>query len=226
MRRINLIKGDIKFQVKYGFYHVYLFLLILYLVILHFLPLYMKKEIAILIVYSDPAAMGLFFMGAILLLEKSQRVLETLSVSPVSYTEYIFSKIISISFTAIIVAIILTFFIGKVSVLNICLGVFFGGMLFTLIGISLATVVKNLTQFLFASVVIETIMIIPPILYMFELLSPLFWWHPGVTVCRIMYGEEVELIYIGILLSFILIFAIVTHMLVRRMFLSIGGIKL
>ena len=75
MRLKNLILGDIKFQFKYGFYFLYLFLSIIYICIINVFPTFMREKIAIIMIYSDPAAMGLFFMGAIVLLEKSQRVL-------------------------------------------------------------------------------------------------------------------------------------------------------
>ncbi|HBF6649319.1 TPA: ABC transporter permease, partial [Clostridioides difficile] len=96
MRLKNLILGDIKFQFKYGFYFLYLFLSIIYICIINVFPTFMREKIAIIMIYSDPAAMGLFFMGAIVLLEKSQRVLNSLAVSPVKVSEYILSKVISL----------------------------------------------------------------------------------------------------------------------------------
>jgi fluoroquinolone transport system permease protein len=47
-------------------------------------------------IFSDPAAMGLYFMGAIVLFEKSERVLSAIAVSPVKPREYVLSKLCSI----------------------------------------------------------------------------------------------------------------------------------
>ena len=74
MRLGRLIRGDIHFQWKYGFYFIYFILTLLYVCAIAALPEHWKKDIAAIMIYSDPAAMGLFFMGAIVLLEKSQKV--------------------------------------------------------------------------------------------------------------------------------------------------------
>ena len=92
MRIIHLIKGDIVFQIKYGFYFLYVVFTVLYAFVLVILPETWQETVASLMIYSDPAAMGLFFMGAIVLFEKSQRVLNSLAVSPIHISEYILSK--------------------------------------------------------------------------------------------------------------------------------------
>ena len=96
VRKINLIKGDMFFQWKYGFYGLYCLMTIIYLVIFSFFSGEVKDSIVSICVYSDPAAMGMFFMGAIILLEKSQRTINSIAVSPVNASEYICGKIVSI----------------------------------------------------------------------------------------------------------------------------------
>lgn len=63
MRLGRLIRGDIHFQWKYGFYFIYFILTLLYVCAIAALPEHWKKDIAAIMIYSDPAAMGLFFMG-------------------------------------------------------------------------------------------------------------------------------------------------------------------
>ncbi|HCT90783.1 MAG TPA: ABC transporter permease, partial [Lachnospiraceae bacterium] len=46
--------------------------------------------------FSDPAAMGLFFMGAVVLLEKGQHTPCAVAVSPVRAMEYIAAKVASL----------------------------------------------------------------------------------------------------------------------------------
>ena len=71
MRLGRLICGDIHFQWKYGFYFIYFILTVLYVCGIAALTGHWKTDIASIMIYSDPAAMGLFFMGAIVLLENS-----------------------------------------------------------------------------------------------------------------------------------------------------------
>ena len=107
MRFKNLLFGDMKFQRKYGFYLLYGILTAFYVVLLFCMPQSWKENAAALLNYSDPAAMGLFFMGAIILLEKSQRVISFFAVSPIRVGEYVCSKVLSLSMIALFVAAVL-----------------------------------------------------------------------------------------------------------------------
>lgn len=71
MRFKNLLLWDMKFQRRYGFYLLYGSLTAIYVVLLFSMPQSWKENTAVILIYSDLAAMGLFFMGAIILLKKS-----------------------------------------------------------------------------------------------------------------------------------------------------------
>ena len=113
MRKANVIKGDMIFQWKYGFYMLYFIIIVIYLVLFSFLNGSVKNTIVSICIYSDPAAMGMFFMGALILLEKSQRIIPSIAVSSVTSREYILGKILSIGIISEIVGIILTPFLQK-----------------------------------------------------------------------------------------------------------------
>ena len=97
MRLIKLVQGDIRFQFRYGFYFLYLIFCLLYISLAYVMPLTWRQTAVIVMVFTDPAAIGLFFMGAIVLYEKSERVLDSLAVSPIKVTEYVIAKLLSIS---------------------------------------------------------------------------------------------------------------------------------
>ena len=82
MRLLRLTARDLRFQWKYGFYALYAVFTAAYLLTLAAVPESARRTVATVMIYTDPAAMGLFFMGAIVLLEKSQRVNLALAVSP------------------------------------------------------------------------------------------------------------------------------------------------
>ena len=65
MRLLNAIWSDIKFQIKQGFYLVYLIITIMYLIILSMLPENVLTIALPLVVFSDPSVLGLFFIGGI-----------------------------------------------------------------------------------------------------------------------------------------------------------------
>ena len=106
-RVLGIIKNDMYFQRRTGIYLLYLMLTILYLAVLHAIPADLKKVVAELLIFTDPAAMGLYFMGAILLLERSQHLERAIFVSPVRIREYVAGKAVSLGVIATVAALIL-----------------------------------------------------------------------------------------------------------------------
>ena len=104
MRFKNLLRWDLRFQARYGFFLLYGFLTIFYTMVLFAIPQSWKEKAAAILIFSDPAAMGLFFMGAIVLLEKSQKVTSYFAITPLKAAEYVWSKVLSLSAIALVVA--------------------------------------------------------------------------------------------------------------------------
>jgi len=72
MRLLMATAHDIRYQAKYGFYFLYAFITVVYSAILYFLPDQHKSIGASLILLTDPATLGFFFVGGIWLLEKDE----------------------------------------------------------------------------------------------------------------------------------------------------------
>ena len=73
MNRVyQALKADLSFQMKQGFYAIYLVISVMYIVVLYCFPMDLRKIIAPLCAYSDPAIVGMLFTGAQLMLEKNQ----------------------------------------------------------------------------------------------------------------------------------------------------------
>lgn len=227
MRIYNLIKGDIDFQLKYGFYFVYAVFTLFYVLLMQVFPDSIKERVAAIMIYSDPAAMGLFFMGAIVLLEKSQRVLNSIAVSPVRVWEYILSKVISLGVISTLVGIIISLTVNKDNTITVAIAVFLGSILFSLLGLLVAAKINSLNQFLVATLPFELICFIPPMLYLFGYGRSFLQYHPGSILIGIMI-EDVEFspALIGIVIGWILLIYLITYHIVRKMFLSVGGVKL
>jgi len=226
MRLKNMIIGDINFQRKYGFYYIYLVLIVFYGFIIYLLPTAWRKPAAEIMIYSDPAAMGMFFMGAIILLEKSENVLNSIAISPVKTQEYIMSKIISLGVISVVTAIILGALAGLTNYFEIGISVFLCSSIFTLLGLLVASKVSSLNQFTIATVPFEIICFLPPIIAMFWCDSYLFLIHPG-TACINLLAQKGNVYFnIGIILIWFLILWNVVVKSVKKMINSLGGIKL
>jgi fluoroquinolone transport system permease protein len=83
-----------------------------------------NKVFHTLLLFFDPAIIGIMFVGALVLFEKSENVLQALVITPMKTEEYLLSKMISLTILSVISAIIF------ITLLNV-----FGGVKITLIGI-------------------------------------------------------------------------------------------
>lgn len=226
MRLGGLTLLDIKFQVKYGFYLLYGILTALYLMALFAMPEAWRENAAAILIFSDPAAMGLFFMGAIVLLEKSQRVPCAFAVSPVSAIEYIASKVVSLCAIALVVAAILAIAAKVENLLYTLIGTALSGVIFTLLGIIIATKITSLNQFVLWTVPIEIVVAIPAILHLFGMAPTVLRFYPTSICMDMIAGNSRTVIELLIVIAFIAGLLATAHKCVLKMWKSAGGVKL
>jgi len=226
MKMIKLILGDIRFQFKYGFYFIYAVFCALYLFLLFIFPEAWREKAASIMIYSDPAAMGLFFMGAIVLLEKSQRVLNALAVSPVKVSEYITAKIVSLVFISVLVSLVLALAAGLKNIPVVLITTALTSIIFTLLGLIVATKISSLNQYIIATVPLEIICFIPPIIYLFAPTDIMRWYPLNGSIALISNGSQNLFYDIGLLLIVIVLLFIVAGHTTMRMWKSLGGVKL
>jgi fluoroquinolone transport system permease protein len=227
MRIINLIKGDIRFQFKYGFYFVYAVFTVVYISLIFVMPQSWRERAAAIMIFSDPAAMGIFFMGAIVLLEKSERVLNSIAVSPVKTGEYILSKVVSLLFISVIVGIAITLPVGTKNIYTSVVGTAFGSAFFTLCGLIVAANISSLNQFLTAAVPIEIISFLPPIMYLFGYDSMFMLLHPGCIIISLISGNNNHLfLFAAILCMWLVALYFIAHKYIQKMFQNAGGVIL
>lgn len=209
LRRIrSAVASDVLFQYKQGFYFIYLLISFVYLLILSQLP----REIAVIalpiIVFSDPSVLGLFFIGGILLLEKEQGVIQSLSVTPLKAQEYLISKLISLSLISIMAALLITFLsdAGDVNYILLVAGVILTSTFFTLIGIIIAAKSRHINAF-FVKMVPWMIVLMLPIALL--VLFPNEWFtgvFPSIASFKLVYGAFHGISFSEVLFSAFVLF--------------------
>lgn len=226
MRIFRLIKGDIIFQIKYGFYFLYAVFTFLYAFVLLIVPKDWQATTASLMIFSDPAAMGLFFMGAIVLFEKSQRVLNSLAVSPIHISEYILSKMISFAVISEMVAMILAVISHHQNLIMVLIGTLLSSFIFSLLGLIVATQIHSLNQFLLWTIPIEIICFLPPVLSVF--INNLYLEGYPITHCLSLINGTSQNIILSLMIMIIMIVClwIVAVYMTKKMWKSIGGVHL
>lgn len=226
MRLGSLLLGDIRFQTKYGFYFLYAVLTVIYAVALFAIPESWKDKTVAILIFSDPASMGLFFMGAIVLLEKSQHTTCAFAVSPVRPMEYIIAKVSSLSAISLVVAAILALAAGVSNLHIVLLGTVISSAIFTFLGIIIATKIISLNQFILWTVPIEIVCFVPAILHLFKITPAWLRYYP-INVCMEMVsGHAPSAIGIFILMAWMAILLVFSKYRVLQMWSSTGGVKL
>ena len=77
----QLLIYDIKLQWRQGFWGIYFFLGLAFLLILFSIPPGERPMVSSLFILSDTSMLGIIFIGALVLFEKQQNVLQSLFVT-------------------------------------------------------------------------------------------------------------------------------------------------
>jgi fluoroquinolone transport system permease protein len=186
MRFLSALINDIRYQMKYGFYFLYAFFSAFYITALFLCPQEYKQVVASIIVLTDPAMLGSFFIGGIWLLEKGEGLHSFWGISPLRPIEYILSKAVSLAIISTVSADIIVM-IGLRATVNyfaLSIGVFAGSMIFTTIGLIAASFARSVNQYMLLISPLEVIVTLPMILAVFGITHPVLDIIPGMALWR------------------------------------------
>lgn len=228
MRSYALIRGEARLLCKYGILPLYCIFTAIYLCLLAAIPSSAKEVTASILVFTDPAAMGLFFMGAMVLLEKSQRIESSLAVTPIKISEYILGKVLPLMVAGIMVGGVLCLFAGIKNTVLALLGVALSSILFSLCGLLVGSNIKTLNGFMIAAVPFEIFICVPALLFLFGVLKSELWLlHPGVSAIRLIRGDATHWYWAAVsLMVWIVPAYLLCRKAVARSFCVMGGAKL
>jgi len=212
------IKSDFLFQFKEGFFFIYFAICIIYLIILSVLPNSILSIVLPILVFSDPAGIGLFFIGGMFMLERRQGIINYLVITPLLTKEYILSKVITLSTLAVLVSLIITAFTAISTPVNyfiLSTSTFLAAIFFTLFGILIALNCNNLNEY-FVKIIPWMILLSIPCLSLIgipygQFLSII----PSVASIRLIFGayHSISLIEYILLSTYMLLinFVLITH---------------
>lgn len=211
-RFVSLLIADCRFQFRYGFYALYAFFGIFYVVLLRLLPGFMRDSARALLAFSDPAALGLFFMGAILLFEQGERVHPSLAVSPVRVYEYALSKALSLSLISLVAGLGIILASGGMISLWTIAGMTLASMLFSFVGLLIGSRARSLNGYILFTVPAELLLFIPAGLWFFDVLGDWALVHPGAAVLNLISASPrfptASFLSLGLWLALALVFAL------------------
>jgi fluoroquinolone transport system permease protein len=187
MRMEATIKNDIRYQMKYGFYFLYLFITVIYIGVILLVPARYQDLTASIVMISDPAMLGFFFIGGIWLLERGEGLHRFFVISPLKPIEYILAKAVSLGLlsTGSVLAIMLIGVRDVKAYPVILFSVFIGSMIFTILGMTVATYARTVNHYLLISIPAEMFIVLPAALTAFGIHHPVLEFLPGTMLWRL-----------------------------------------
>lgn len=188
MRRLaRAFRSDIRYQWRYGFYFIYLFLIAGFVALLRLLPEGWRQTALSAVLLSDPALLGFFFIGGILQLERGEGLLDALFASPLRPWEYLAAKAASLGLLSALAGCLIALGSGVPGVAFPLLApsLLFGSACFTLIGVSVSVNLRSMNAFLSVDGLWEAVLLVPPLLLLLGVSFPPLEAFPGSAVLRL-----------------------------------------
>ena len=170
----TLLAHEARLQYRYGIYAAYAFVLAFYVIVLFWGSSFLPPLLVAFVIYSDPAVLGFFFLGALMMLEKAEGVRFALSVTPVSASEYFFAKALPLMFLGVVaVAIMIPLLHGAVNWPVLLAAVLLTALTYIGVGVPIAMRFNTVTGYLIGSIGVLLPIILPSFL---AFLDPMPVW--------------------------------------------------
>jgi fluoroquinolone transport system permease protein len=201
------LKKEITLQWRQGFWLVYFVFTAIYVTVLLSLPEKNRMLVSLILILSDTTMLGVIFIGALVLLEKQQLVLQSLFVTPLEPSQYIWSKTISLSLIAISMSILVYLPVWHFTTYTLLLmaTIAFTAGTFVLLGLGLAARIDTINQYFGLLMGVSMLLILPVLPYMLLEQHPIFLILPYVASLDLMLGAMNPLPIWRILLDIVLL---------------------
>jgi len=157
-----LLPHDFRMQQSYGIMAAYSFVIFAYALLLYLGRSSIPEWLVAVIIYTDPSVLGFFFLGGLMMLEKSENVRVALAMTPVSAAEYLLSKYITLTVLSVIAVVILALLTHADANIPLLLAtVIPTSLFFVSVGALIAMRAKTVTAYLIGSLPILLPVVMP-----------------------------------------------------------------
>jgi fluoroquinolone transport system permease protein len=152
----STVRWEIRGQFRQGIYYAALYVAVVWIVALWLLPPAATDWLLPFAIFMDLSVFGVYFMAALLFLEKGERVLEALVVTPLRRHEYLGAKLLSLTLLALLgtLAVVAIHAASVANWLWLLVGVLLNSWILVLIGFSLAVRFNSISDFLIPSMLL------------------------------------------------------------------------
>ena len=181
----NMLRWEFVLLSRYKIIHISILSVVLYFLTTQAVQsLKDQTQVHSVLLFFDPALIGIMFVGALVLFEKSENVLQALVVTPMNTDDYLLSKIISLTTLSVISAAI---FMGLMIIFNntsfniffLASGIILTSVMLILLGFILVARVNSINGYLLGFGLSFIALTFPPLLLLFGIYeSPAFYIWP------------------------------------------------
>jgi fluoroquinolone transport system permease protein len=222
-RLFAMLKWEIILQSRYRIIYIAFASVILYYLMLKVVPMLNSVEMRTTFLFFDPMLIGIMFVGALVLFEKTENTLQALIVTPIRINTYFFSKIISLTILSLITG---TMFLLLTQGFDFNIAYYFTGLILTsilliLIGFIFVSRCHSLNEYLLMIMFSFIILFLPPLLHISKIYeNTLFYLWPTQASFIMLKGTftEINIIDTAYAIPYLFIWIVLCYYLARKAF--------
>jgi fluoroquinolone transport system permease protein len=175
---LSMLKWEFVLQSRYRIIYIAFASVVLYYLMLEAVPLLNSIETSTTFLFFDPMLIGIMFVGALVLFEKTENTLQALIVTPLKMNTYFFSKIISLTTLSLATG---TIFLLLTKGLDFNIMYYLPGLILTsilliLIGFIFVSRCRSLNEYLLMMMLSFVLLFIPPLLYISKIYENILFY--------------------------------------------------
>ena len=216
----NMLRWEFTLLSRYKIIHISILSVVLYFITTQAIPDMNQTVFHTMLLFFDPAVIGITFIGALILFEKSENVLQALVITPMKVDDYLLSKITSLTILSVISAIIFIILLNvfggiDFNITYLFISIILTSVMLILLGFILVSRVNSINEYLLAMVVSFLGLLFPPMLLLSGLYENVIFYlwptqasftlftgvfsNTSLELWEIAYGIVYQVIWIGLL---------------------------
>lgn len=159
----TVLRLDVRLQRRYGLYHAAVFSILVWEVLVHLVPASARPAVMPYVVFGDSVLIGFFFVAGAVFLERGERTLFALLVTPVRFGHYLAGKLMTLASLSLFMAMLLILTAHGTDFAPIALiaGILLCTVLFLLVGLATAAPFPSMTDWVLPSTAAIAVLNVP-----------------------------------------------------------------
>ena len=174
---LHALKWDLIRQYRYNIIGVAAFVSVVYILILFGIEWEYKDKLVVFLIFNDPAALGMIFIGSLVLFEKSEHTLEALVATPIRAWQYLLAKGSSLTLIVLISSLLMAG-IGHGERINyslFTLGIILTSYFYVYLGFIIVSKTKSFNEYIL-KMALWLVPLSLPFLNFVEITNT-YWWY-------------------------------------------------